>query len=114
MALRSSLQTFEHRLFGSYVDRDDGQVIPDFFATSIENWIIRNRGQIEMRDGLTARGTSPSATNLGASVLNRVTASGTLRHLVRVINGASNTSKFQYSETGTTWIDITGGGSKTT
>lgn len=110
--LGSPLKTFEHRYFYSINNKDDGQVIPDYYATDIQNWLIRNRGQLEMRDGLTARGTSPSATNLGEAVLYR--ADGT-KHLVRVINGAGNTSKFQYSsDEGLTWVDITGGGSRAT
>lgn len=110
MALQSPLRTFDHRFFFSMIDRDDGQVIPNYHATNIENWIIRNRGQIEMRDGLTAKGASPSATNLGAAQLIR---QGT-KFLLRVVNGGSNTSKFQHSTDGTTWTDVTGGGSRTT
>lgn len=110
--LGTPLTTFEHSEFFSMVDRDDPQSIPDLFAANIENWIIRNVGELEMRDGLTARGTSPSATNLGEGVLRR--ANGT-KHLVRVINGAGSTSKFQYSSNeGLTWSDISGGGSLST
>lgn len=92
------------------IDRDDPQVIPDYFAANIQNWIIRDVGELVMRDGLTARGTSPSATNLGAAVLNR--ASGT-KMLLRVVNGAGNSTKFQHSANGTTWTDVTSGGSRT-
>lgn len=105
------LASFEHRFFGSMIDRDDPQIIPNYYAQNIENWLIRNPGELEMRDGITARGTSPSATNLGSAVLYK--ASG-VKKFVRVINGAANTSKFQSSDDGTTWTDITGGGSKTT
>ena len=108
--LQSPLRTFEHTVFGTMIDRDDPQVIPDLFAQNIENFITRNRGELEMRDGLTARGTSPSATNLGAATV--YFANG-VKHMVRVLNGAANTSKFQYSENGITWTDITSGGSRT-
>lgn len=93
------------------IDRDDPQVIPDYFASNIENWIIRDSGELVMREGLTARGTSPSATNLGAGVLNR--ASGT-KMLLRVVNGAADSSKFQHSADGITWTDVTSGGSRKT
>lgn len=93
------------------IDRDDAQVIPDYYAQNIENWITRNRGQLEMRDGITARGASPSATNLGATVL--YLADGT-KKLLRVIDGAGNTAKMQDSLDGTTWADVSGGGSLTT
>lgn len=93
------------------IDRDDGQVIPNYAATNIENWDIRNRGELQMRDGITARGTSPSATNLGSATLTQ--SNGTKKFL-RVINGAANTSKFQHSDNGTTWTDVSGGGSKAT
>lgn len=93
------------------IDKDDGQVIPDFYATNIENWLIRDRGTLKMRLGLTARGTSPLATNLGTAVLYK--SNGTKKFL-RVINGAANTSKFQDSDDGTTWTDVSGGGSKAT
>lgn len=109
--LNNPLRTFRHKFFFSMNNRDDPQIIPDFFAYNIENWIIRNVGQLEMRDGITARGTSPSATNLGSDVLYR--ANG-VKKFVRVINGAANTSKFQASDDGTTWADISGGGSKAT
>ena len=109
--LNNPLRTFEHRSFNSIINRDDGQIIPDYYAQNIENWLIRNVGELEMRDGLTARGTSPSATNLGSTVLYR--ANG-VKKLVRVINGASDTSKFQASDDGVTWTDISGGGSKKT
>lgn len=109
--LNTPLSTFDHKYFFSMIDQNDPQSIPDFFAQNIENWNIRNRGQLEMRDGLTARGSSPTATNLGRGVLKK--ADGTL-HLVRVIDGAGNTAKFQYSTDGSTWADISGGGSKTT
>lgn len=93
------------------VDKDDPESIPDFFAANIENFHIRDKGELVMREGLTAMGTSPSATNLGYGVLNK--ANGT-KLLVRVLNGAANSSKFQQSSDGTTWTDISGGGSKTT
>lgn len=65
-----------------------------------------------MRDGLTARGTSPSATNIGAAVLYR--ANGT-KKMLRVVNGAASTSKFQHSDNGgITWTDVTSGGSRAT
>lgn len=92
-------------------NRDDPQIISDLYAANIENWIIRNVGQLEMRNGITARGASPSATNLGSSVLYR--ANG-VKKFIRVIDGAGNSAKFQASDDGTTWTDITGGGSKTT
>ncbi len=92
-------------------NRDDGEIIPDYYATNIENWIIRNVGELVMRDGLAIRGTSPAKTNLGSAVLYR--ANGT-KLFVRVIDGAANTAKFQKSDNGTTWTDITGGGSRTT
>lgn len=88
------------------INRDDGQVIPNYSATNIENWLIRNSGELEMRDGITARGTSPSATNLGCAVLYR--ANG-VKKIVRVINGAADASKFQASDDGVTWTDISGG-----
>lgn len=109
--LVSNLKTFEHRYFYSMIDRDDPQVIPDFFAANIENWIIRDAGELVMRDGLTARGASPSATNLGSGKLYR--HNGT-RKFLRVINGAGNSSKFQHSIDGTTWTDVTSGGSRQT
>lgn len=109
--LESPLRSFEHRHFLSMVDRDDPQVIPDFYAYNIENWLIRNSGELVMRKGITARGTSPSSTNLGSTVLYK--ANGTKKFL-RVINGAANTSKFQDSENGTTWTDVSGGGSRST
>lgn len=109
--LQNQLRTFEHKYFYSIIDRDDPQAIPDYFATNIENYIIRDRGELSMRDGLTAAGTSPSKTNLGSGVLNK--ANGT-KLLVRVIDGAANTAKFQQSSDGSTWTDCTGGGSKTT
>jgi hypothetical protein len=105
------LRTFEHKYFYSIIDRDDPQVIPDFFASNIENFIIRNKGELAMRGGLTVAGVSPSATNLGRAVLNK--ANGT-KLIVRVIDGAANTAKFQKSSDGITWSDCTGGGSKTT
>jgi|GEM_PF-5711869 hypothetical protein len=108
--LTNQLRNFDHKYYYSIIDRDDGQSIPDYYATNIENFIIRDRGEIEMRDGLTARGSSPSATNLGEGLLK----TPTYNRLVRVVNGAANTSKFQYSDDGTTWSDISGGGSKTT
>lgn len=91
------------------INGDDGQVIPDYYATNIENWIIRDMGQLEMRSGITARGSSPSATNLGAGVLYQA---GQPPLMVRVIDGATNTAKFQSSTDGTTWSDISGGGSR--
>lgn len=109
--LRNEIRTFEHRYYYSIIDRDDGQAIPDYYATNIENFIIRDRGQLIMRDGLTARGSSPSATNLGATVLYK--SNGTKKFL-RIINGAGNTSKFQDSDDGTTWVDVSSGGSRAT
>lgn len=107
--LGTPLLTFAHSVFYSMIDRDDPQVLGDYYAANIENWIIRNRGQLEMRDGITTRGDSPSATNLGASYLRK--SDGTKKFL-RVVNGAGNTSKFQDSENGSTWTDVSGGGSK--
>lgn len=109
--LSSPLRTFDHPVYYSMIDRDDPQIIPDFFAANIENWIIRNRGELEMRDGLTARGTSPNATNLGSAALYK--ANGTKKFL-RVIDGAGNAAKFQHSDDGATWTDVSGGGSRTT
>jgi hypothetical protein len=109
--LRNRLQDFEHKYFYSIVDRDDAQSIPDYFAANIENFLIRNRGQLEMRGGITARGTNPAKTILGACAYIKSNGS---KKLVRVIDGAGNTAKFQYSDDGVTWTDITGGGSKTT
>lgn len=107
--LTSPLSTFEHKRFYSMIDKDDPEVIPDFFAANIENWLIRDKGEIKMREGLTAMGTNPGATNLGAGVLNNNVTGN--KYLVRVLNGAGNTSKFQHSTDGTTWIDTPGGGS---
>lgn len=109
--LNSPVRTFEHRYYYSIINRDDAQVIPDFYAANIENFIIRDRAQLVTRDGLTARGASPAATNLGAAVLYK--SSGT-KKFIRVINGAANTSKFQASDDGAIWTDISGGGSKAT
>lgn len=109
--LNGGFQTFEHKRFYSIVDRDDGQSIPNYFATNIENYIIRNKAELVMRDGLTARGTNPNKDILGATVLYR--SSGTKKFL-RVISGAANASKFQHSDDGTTWTDVTSGGSKNT
>ena len=108
--LTNQLRTFDHKYFFSMNNRDDGQVIPDFYATNIENWLIRNAGELEMRDGITARGASPSKTNLGSGMLR----TPTVNKLVRVIDGAGNSAKFQSSDDGVTWSDISGGGSKTT
>lgn len=107
----NNLLSFDHKFFYSMIDKDDGTVIPDHFATNIENFDIRNRGELVMRDGLTAAGSSPSKTNLGAAVLNK--ANGT-KLIVRVVEGAGNTAKFQQSSDGVNWSDCTGGGSKTT
>lgn len=90
------------------MDKDDPQNIPDFYASNIENWIIRDSNEMELRDGLTAKGTSPSATNLGYGVLNKANGS---TYFYRVLNGAGDSSKFQYSTNGTTWTDVTSGGS---
>lgn len=109
--LRNQLRSFEHQYFYSIIDRDDPQSIPDFYAANIENFLIRDRGKLKMRPGLTARGSNPNATILGAAVHIRSNGS---KKLIRVLNGAGNTSKFQYSDDGLTWNDITGGGSKTT
>jgi len=114
MSLSSPLRTFEHRYFLSMINRDDGQSIPNYFATSIENWVIRDRGQLVMRDGLATRGSSPSATNLGSTELIYSTASGSTKYLLRVVNGTGDTSKFQHSTDGITWTDVSGGGSKKT
>lgn len=111
MALSTPLRSFRHTTFYSMNNRDDGQVIPDLYATNIENWIIRNVGQLEMRDGLAPRGASPSATNLGSAVLYQA---GQSPLMVRVLDGAANSSKFQQSTDGTNWTDISGGGSKAT
>lgn len=106
------IHTFVHKYFYSIDNTDDPQTIPDLYAANIENFIIRDRGTLEMRDGLTARGTAPNATNLGSAVLfNNVTNT---KKLIRVLNGAGNTSKFQQSDDGVTWTDITGGGSRST
>ena len=109
--LQNPLRTFEHKFYYSMNDRDDAEVIPDFYAQNIENWLLRNVGQLEMRDGLTARGSSPSQTNLGGAVLYKY--NGT-KKLLRVINGSGNSTKFQHSEDGSTWTDVSGGGSRTT
>jgi len=93
------------------IDRDDPISIPNYFAENIENWLIRDRGKLKMRPGLTARGASPSKTYLGSGTLYR---SNGIRKFVRVVDGAANTAKFQSSDDGTTWSDISGGGSKTT
>jgi hypothetical protein len=104
------LRTFEHKYFYSMID-DDPQSIPDFFASNIENFIIRDRGVLEMRDGLNPQGAIPNKTNLGRAILNN--ANGT-KLMIRVIDGAANTAKFQKSSDGATWTDCTGGGSKAT
>lgn len=109
--LNSPVRTFEHRYFYSIINRDDAQVIPDFYAANIENWLIRNRGELTIRLGLTARGTSPAKTNLGCAVLYK--SNGTKKFL-RVIDGAANTAKFQDSDDGTTWTDVSGGTGRTT
>lgn len=106
--LHNQLRDFEHKYFYSMIDRDDPQSIPDLYAANVENWLIRNRGQLEMREGITARGTNPNATILGVGQLVR--SNGT-KKMVRVINGAANASKFQASDDGITWTDISGGGS---
>jgi len=112
MALQSPLRTFEHKTFLSMIDKDDPQGIANYRAANIENWIIRNRSQLEMRDGLTARGTSPSATNLGSIEFIQSSASGQSKYLLRVVDGAGDTAKFQHSTDGSTWTDVSGGGSK--
>lgn len=109
--LETPYLTFDHRFFYSMIDRDDPQIIPNYHASNVENWLIRNAGELEMRDGLTARGSSPSATNLGGAALYR--ANGT-KKLLRVVNGAGNSTKFQHSDDGATWTDVSGGGSRTT
>lgn len=109
--LRNPYSTFEHKYFYSMVDRDDPESIPNFWATNIENLIIRDRGKLQLRPGLTARGTNPNQTMLGRTVLYK--SNGT-RRIIRVINGAANTAKFQHSDDGITWTDSTSGGSKTT
>jgi hypothetical protein len=108
--LSTPYKPFDHRKFFSMIE-DDPQRIPDFYASNIQNWLIRDSNQLEMRDGLSARGTSPSATNLGKGVLYKASGS---KYLYRVINGAGNSSKFQYSTDGSTWVDVTSGGSKST
>ena len=108
MALQTPYNTFEHKHFYSMVDKDDPEEIDDYFAANIENWLIRDEGELKMRDGLTAKGTSPGATNLGCAIY--YSTSGR-KYLIRVINGASDTSKIQYTEDGMTWTDATGGGS---
>lgn len=109
--LLNNLRTFEHKYFYSIINRDDPQSIPDYFASNIENFLIRDRGSILMRPGLAARGSSPAKTNLGTTVLNR--ASG-VKMMLRVVDGSANTAKFQHSSDGTTWTDVTSGGSRTT
>lgn len=108
--LSNQLRSFDNKYYYSIIDRDDGETIPDFFATNVENFIIRDRGKLLMREGLTAKGSIPNATNLGEGFLR----TPTYNRMVRVINGAGNASKFQYSDDGVTWSDISGGGSKTT
>lgn len=109
--LKTPYNTFEHKHFFSMIDRDDPESIPDYHAANIENWLIRKAGELQMRPGLTAKGDSPSATVLGWAKL--YTAVGN-RYLVRVINGAGDSSKLQYSTNGTTWTDAaSGGGLKT-
>lgn len=107
MALRTPYKTFEHKYFYSMIDKDDAQAIPDFYAANIENWLIRNVGELQMRPGLDPRGESPAATNLGYGMLKK--ASGAI-YLYRVVNGAGDSSKFQYSTNGATWTDVTDGG----
>lgn len=109
--LSTPLRTFEHSEFLSMNDRDDAAAIEDLHAANIENFIIRNVGELEMRDGLTAQGASPTATNLGEGFLAR---SSGLKHLIRVIDGPSNTAKIQYSDNGITWLDASGGGGLST
>lgn len=105
--LRTPYKTFEHKYFYSMIDRDDPESIPDFFAANIENWLIRDSGKLVMRPGLTAKGESPNATNLGHGKLYLVNGN---KYLVRVINGAGDTSKIQSSVDGVTWSDVSGGG----
>lgn len=109
--LRNQLRSFEHQYFKSMIDRDDAQSIPDLYASNIENWIIRNRGELQMRKGLTARGTNPAATILGAGVYIKSNGG---KKMLRVLDGAGNSAKFQYSDDGLTWSDVSGGGSKAT
>lgn len=106
--LSSPYKPFEHKKFYSMIDKDDPQDIPDLFASNIENWIIRDSNEIELRDGLTPRGTSPQATNLGYGVLRQANGN---KFMYRVLNGGSDTSKFQYSQDGSNWSDVTSGGS---
>jgi hypothetical protein len=108
--LHNPLQTFRHKYYYSMINRDDPQVIPDYYAQNIENWFIRDRGQLVMRPGITARGANPAKTNLGAAALYR--ANGVKKH-IRVVDGSGNTAKFQQSDDGVTWTDIAGGGSRT-
>jgi len=109
--LRNPQENFEHKYFFTIKDRDDGQIISDYYATNVENLILRNAQQPELRDGLTARGTSPAKTNLGSDALYK--ANG-LKKFLRVVNGAANTSKFQSSDEGITWSDVSGGTLRTT
>lgn len=111
MTLSTPYRTIEHEKFFSLVNKDDPQQIPDLFASNIENWLIRNSAELVMRPGLDPRGDSPNATNLGEGSLRKAT--GTF-YLYRVLDGAANTAKFQYSTDGSTWIDVTSGGSLTT
>lgn len=106
--LSTPYKPFEHKRFFSIIDTDDPQDIPNYYASNIENWIIRDSSEIELRDGLSVRGASPSATNLGYGVLKKANGNN---YLYRVINGAANSSKFQYSTNGSTWTDVTSGGS---
>jgi hypothetical protein len=105
--LSTPYKQFDHKKFYSIIDSDP-QDIPDFYASNIQNWIIRDSSQIEMRDGLTVKGASPSATNLGYGVLNKANGQ---KYLYRVLNGAADASKFQYSTDGSTWTNVTSGGS---
>ena len=109
--LSTPYKTFEHRKFLSIIDKDDPQDIPDYYASNIENWIIRDSNEIELRDGLSAKGSSPSATNLGYGVLKQADGS---TYIYRVINGAGDTSAIQYSTNGTTWTNVTNGTGKKT
>lgn len=108
--LRNPLRSFDHKFFRTMIDRDDPEVIPDFYAANIENLILRDAGKLELRDGITARGASPGKTIIGATTLN----TSSINKHIRVIDGAGNTAKFQHSTDGITWTDSTSGGSRTT
>lgn len=111
MTLSTPYSTVSHSRFYSMINKDDPQQIPDFYASNIENWLIRDTGELVMRPGLAARGSAAGATILGAGELRK--AAGSF-YLYRVLDGAADSAKFQYSTDGTTWTDVSGGGSKKT